>query len=129
MDSGGDKNPYRTRSIWQKVSHCLRGFRLVTRENSYAYLAGQAISLVIFGLTGCQSLQDVIMLFYMISLPLAFEMVNSSIEASLDRHGYGYHPMTRDAKDMAAAASMYSQIITTVTVIMITLQRRFFVTA
>lgn len=44
-------------------------------------------------------------------LVLAVELLNSAIEASIDRHGGELHPLSKKAKDTASAAVLVALVI------------------
>ncbi|AWM57956.1 diacylglycerol kinase [Pseudomonas songnenensis] len=52
-------------------------------------------------------------------LTLVIELVNSAIEATIDRISYELHPLSKNAKDMGSAAQLLSLVIVAVTWVMI----------
>lgn len=52
-------------------------------------------------------------------LTLVIELVNSAIEATIDRISYELHPLSKNAKDMGSAAQLLSLVVVGVTWVMI----------
>jgi diacylglycerol kinase (ATP) len=53
-----------------------------------------------------------VMVMFMTSISPVAEIFNSAIETTVDRISLDYHELSKTAKDMAAAASMWTQIVT-----------------
>ncbi len=52
-------------------------------------------------------------------LTLVVELVNSAIEAAIDRISLELHPLSKNAKDMGSAAQLLSLVMVAVTWVMI----------
>jgi diacylglycerol kinase (ATP) len=52
-------------------------------------------------------------------LTLVVELVNSAIEAAIDRISLELHPLSKNAKDMGSAAQLLSLVMVAVTWLMI----------
>jgi diacylglycerol kinase (ATP) len=73
------------------------------RQEMVVFVAAVAIALVISG-----SLAELALLILPWGLVLIVELLNSAVEAAIDRIGPEQHPLSGDAKDFGAAAVLIS---------------------
>jgi diacylglycerol kinase len=102
-----DISPWRQRNILNKMRHCSDGFRCASKEPGFKYVAALDISISLIGQFGGNPIQC----FAASGVALCFELVNSAIESTVDRTGYAFSTLARDAKDLSSAASMLAHII------------------
>lgn len=69
-----------------------------------------AVFAIIMGLVTRLTPVEWAIIILLIGLVLAFECLNTTIEATLDRQSTEYHPLTRIAKDAAAGAVLIMAI-------------------
>ncbi|MDA8963126.1 diacylglycerol kinase [Pseudomonadales bacterium] len=56
-----------------------------------------------------------LLLFFVIALLLITELLNSALEATVDRIGVDYHDLSKRAKDIASAAVFFAIVLAAVT--------------
>ena len=56
-----------------------------------------------------------LLLFFVIALLLITELLNSALEATVDRIGVDYHELSKRAKDIASAAVFFAIVLAAVT--------------
>ena len=56
-----------------------------------------------------------LLLFFVIALLLITELLNSALEATIDRIGVDYHDLSKRAKDIASAAVFFAIVLAAVT--------------
>ena len=61
------------------------------------------------------SINEKILMIFVSSLVLIVELLNSSIEAAIDRISFDYHGLSKRAKDFGSAAVMLSLLLWTLT--------------
>ncbi|MDA8693793.1 diacylglycerol kinase [Pseudomonadales bacterium] len=62
-----------------------------------------------------ENVMEGLLLFFVIALLLLTELLNSAIEAVVDRVGMDYHPLSKRAKDIASAAVFISWLLAGIT--------------
>ena len=108
-------SPWRTPGMVSKIRYCLQGVRTALQEKSVWYVLAVDAAM----LYQAHQIEDdrVRPLYQFVAvLPMTVELINSSIERAVDRVGFEYSELARDAKDIAAAASMYAHIISATTI-------------
>ncbi len=111
-------NPHKGRTGISRVAfamhHSLNGLRVAWREES---AFRQECALAIFMLPGAfwlgQSWLEVTLLAGSVVMVLVVELLNSAIEATVDRVSFDSHDLSKRAKDMASAAVMLSLLACT----------------
>lgn len=111
-------NPHKGRTGVTRVAfavrHSLSGLRAAWREES---AFRQECALAIFMLPGAfwlgQSWLEVALLAGSAVMVLVIELLNSAIEATVDRVSFETHDLSKRAKDMASAAVMLSLLTCT----------------
>lgn len=61
-----------------------------------------------------ENVMEGLLLFFVIALLLLTELLNSAIEAVVDRVGMDYHPLSKRAKDIASAAVFISWLVASI---------------
>lgn len=62
-----------------------------------------------------ENVMEGLLLFFVIALLLLTELLNSAIEAVVDRVSMDYHPLSKRAKDIASAAVFISWLLAGIT--------------
>jgi len=88
------------------------GLRAAWRnEDAFRQEAGLALVLVPTGLVLPVSLVERILLVAVVVLVLIVELINTAIEAAIDRHGHELHPLAKQAKDAGSAAVLLALLL------------------
>lgn len=77
-------------------------------EAAFRQEMAAAVLLVPLGLLGGESGTERAMLVFSVLLVLVVELLNSGLEAVVDRVGTDFHPLSKQAKDMGSAAVFVS---------------------
>ena len=98
--------------IVRAFGYSLQGFRYAWREEAaFRQEFGLAVAVVPAGLyLGRSGLERALLVWPMIQI-LVVELLNSAVEAVVDRSGLERHPLAGMAKDMGSAAVMLSFIL------------------
>lgn len=107
-DSYAPRSPFR---IWQALVWSMKGLRTAWQlESSFrleVYLCVLLVPLAMYlGNTGIERL----LLIAPLLLVLIVEILNSAIEAVVDRWGVEHHPLAARAKDMGSAAVFLADV-------------------
>ncbi len=104
--------PYRNATIIESASCALRGLRLalLTQPNLWLLLGG-AWTVMLVGIWSGLPLAHMAVLGAVLALPLGAELLNTSVEQSIDLVVKEYHPQARAAKDIAAAGVLVSLLV------------------
>lgn len=97
------RSPWHTSSVFSKIKHCGDGFVSAFKESSLKYCCTIDACMIF---ASFQREDNAALYAFCSTLPIAFELVNSAIERAIDRYGYAYHELAKEAKDISAAASM-----------------------
>ena len=62
-----------------------------------------------------ETIMEGLLLFFVIALLLITELLNSALEATVDRIGLDYHELSKRAKDIASAAVFFAIVLAAVT--------------
>ncbi len=105
------KSPYKSRGgarrIWHAARYSLSGFALAFRhEAAFRQLLLLAAVLIPVALLLPASPLEKAVLIASVLLSLIVELLNSAIEAAIDRISLDHHPLAKQAKDMGSAAQM-----------------------
>lgn len=109
-------SPWRVSGVMSKIGCCMQGFRAAMQEKSLWYVCILDAALVY----RAQQIEDShhrIIYTFIAAFPITIELINSAIERTVDRIGYEFSELSRDAKDIAAAASMYAHVLGALTVL------------
>jgi len=94
-----------TRFSWQGVNAAFR------RESAFRQEIALILVLIPPGIWIADSVVDFVLLMAVCLLMLVVELLNSAVEAAIDRIGDEHHPISALAKDYGSAAVMVSLII------------------
>lgn len=101
-----------------------RGLRSAWRhETAFRHECVVALLLVPLAFVIGESLAQAALLIGVCLVVLITELLNSALEAALDRVGHDHHPLTERAKDMSSAAVALSLVLVGVIWGLIALQR------
>lgn len=90
----------------------LRGLReAVRRESAFRQELALLAVLVVPGAWITQNLHDFVILMAISTFVLVVELLNSAVEAAIDRIGPEYHEMSGLAKDYGSAAVMLALLV------------------
>jgi len=108
-------NPQKTRTgldrMWHASLYSLAGLRAGWTETAFRQEAIAAIVLVPLALWLGQSWVERALLGGSLLLVLIVELLNSGIEASIDRVGLQWHLLSKRAKDLGSAAVLLSLVL------------------
>ena len=98
--------------LWHAVGHSLHGLRAAWQEEAAfrqeAVLTGVLIPLACW--LGATWVETVVLCATM-ALVLVAELLNSAVEAAIDRVGLEWHPLSKRAKDLASAAVLVALVL------------------
>ena len=104
----GDANPQKNRTglkrIWHATLYSLQGLRAAWQEKAFRQEACLAVVLVPAACWFGQSWVEVFILIATVCLVLVAELLNSAVEATVDRVGLEWHALSKKAKDFGSAA-------------------------
>lgn len=109
-------NPHKVytglRRIWMAAGHSLDGFRFALLEES-AFRQELFLALLMLPWAFVCDFNTVerILLVGSIGLVLMMELINSGIEATVDRISFQYHSLSKRAKDYGSAAVLLALIL------------------
>ena len=108
-------NPQKSRHGLQRIWHAtlisLAGFRAGWREAAFRQEVLCAAVMVPGAFWVGQSWVEVAMLIALVVLVMIVELLNSGIEAAIDRIGPEWHAFSKDAKDLGSAAVLLSILL------------------
>lgn len=110
-----DSNPQKSRTglarMWHATLYSIAGLRAGWSETAFRQEALVAIVLLPLSLWLGQSWVESALLIGSVLLVLIVELLNSGIEASIDRVGLQWHLLSKRAKDLGSAAVMLSLLL------------------
>lgn len=93
------------RRLWLAFGHSMRGFQSAWKHEAAVRQEGYlAIVLIILSLFFPVTAVQHVLLIGSIGLVIIVELLNSAIEAVVDRISYDYHELSKRAKDIGSAA-------------------------
>ena len=108
-------NPQKTRQgverIWHATLISIAGFRAGWREAAFRQEVLCAVVMVPSAFWVGQSWVEVTVLVALVVLVMIVELLNSGIEAAIDRIGPEWHAFSKDAKDLGSAAVLLSILL------------------
>lgn len=114
-EQGLEPNPQKSRTGLHRVGHAtlysIAGLRAGWTETAFRQEAIAAMVLLPLGLWIGQGWVERALLIGSVLLVLIVELLNSGIEASIDRVGLQWHVLSKRAKDMGSAAVMLSLVL------------------
>lgn len=101
----------KTQSFWQSFKCAWRGIReaLQSERNLRFHFSMAGLVLALAFILKLDAMR-LAMLFFTISLVLVLELINTALERVVDLSCQEYHPLARQAKDMAAGAVLLAAI-------------------
>lgn len=104
------------RRIFSAIFNSLEGLRTAWRlEHAFRQELGVALPGIVVALLLPVSLLERVALIAVLVLMLITELVNSAIEAVVDRISLDHHELSKNAKDLGSAAVMLSVILAVLT--------------
>ena len=113
--SGSGSNPQKSRTgfsrLWHAGGYSMQGLRAGWNETAFRQEAIAALLLVPLGCWLGQSWMERSVLAATVVLVLIVELLNSCVEAAIDRVGPEWHALSKRAKDMGSAAVFLSLLV------------------
>ncbi len=110
-----DSNPQKSRTglhrMWHATLYSIAGLRAGWTETAFRQEAIAAMVLLPLSLWVGQSWVECALLAGSVLLVLIVELLNSGIEASIDRVGLQWHLLSKRAKDLGSAAVLLSLLL------------------
>lgn len=110
-----DSNPQKNRTglshMWHATLYSLAGLRAGWTETAFRQEAMAALVLLPLAMWLGQTWVERALLAGAVLLVLIVELLNSGIEASIDRVGLQWHLLSKRAKDLGSAAVMLSLVL------------------
>ena len=97
--------------LWHATRYSLHGLRAGWSEKAFRQEALAALVLLPLSLWLGQSWVEVALLAGSVILLMVVELLNSGIEAAIDRIGPEWHALSKRAKDMGSAAVLLSLLL------------------
>lgn len=114
-ESQADPNPQKSRiglqRMWHATLYSLAGLRAGWTETAFRQEAIAAIVMLPVALWLGQNWVERALLVGAVWLVLIVELLNSGIEAAIDRVGLQWHAMAKRAKDLGSAAVLLSLLL------------------
>ncbi|GAA3995693.1 diacylglycerol kinase [Comamonas faecalis] len=98
--------------LWHATGYSLQGLRAAWGEKAFRTEACLAVVLLPAALWLGRDWVQVALLCASVVLVLIVELLNSAIEAAIDRIGPEWHDLSKRAKDMGSAAVLLSVLLT-----------------
>ena len=92
------------RKFIKSFSYAMQGIITAMREQNFRVHVLSAVTVVIAGLLTGLSITEWIIIVLVIALVMGAELFNTAIERVVDLASPKYHPLAKQAKDMAAAS-------------------------
>ena len=104
--------PTGIKRIWLAFFYSMDGFRAAWKGEA-AFRQELVLALILLSATGFvgQNAVEYSLLVGSVLLVLIVELLNSAIEATVDRIGPEKHPLSKNAKDMGSAAVLVSLML------------------
>ena len=116
-DAQADPNPQKGRSglhrMWHATLYSIAGLRAGWSETAFRQEAVAAMFLLPLALWLGRGWVECALLAGSVLLVMIVELLNSGIEAAIDRVGLQWHALSKRAKDMGSAAVLLSLLLCT----------------
>jgi diacylglycerol kinase (ATP) len=110
-----DVNPQKSRTgvhrMWHATSYSLQGLRAGWAETAFRQEAIASFVLLPLAFWVGRGWLEVAMLVAVVLLVMITELLNTGIEAAIDRIGPEWHDLSKRAKDMGSAAVLLSLVL------------------
>lgn len=93
------------------LGYSLHGLRAGLAQTAFRQEAIASAVLVPLAFWVGQTWVEVVLLAGVVVLVMIVELLNSSVEAAIDRIGPEWHPLSKQAKDMGSAAVLLSLVL------------------
>jgi len=114
-DENATTHPHKQRSglhrLWYAAGYSLQGLRAGWQEKAFRLEACLALVLLPLAFWLGHNWVETALLAAAVVLVLVVELLNSSIEAAIDRVGLQWHALSKRAKDMGSAAVLLSLLL------------------
>lgn len=97
--------------VWHALGYSLNGLRAGLAETAFRQEALASAVLVPLAFWVGQNWIEVVLLVGVVLLVMIVELLNSSVEAAIDRIGPEWHTLSKRAKDMGSAAVLLSLVL------------------
>jgi diacylglycerol kinase (ATP) len=108
-------NPQKLRTglsrVWHAAGYSLAGLRAGWDETAFRQEALAAIVLVPAAFWLGRNWVEVALLAGSVLMLMAIELLNTAVEAAIDRIGLERHPLSKQAKDMGSAAVLLALLV------------------
>ena len=108
-------NPQKTRRglsrVWHATGYSLAGLRAGWNETAFRQEAIASVLLIPAAFWLGRSWMEMVLLAGTVMLVLIVELLNTGIEAAIDRIGPEWHDLSKRAKDMGSAAVLLSLLL------------------
>ena len=108
-------NPQKNRRglnrVWHATGYSLAGLRAGWNETAFRQEALASVVLIPAAFWLSQSWMETVLLAGTVLLVLIVELLNTGIEAAIDRIGPEWHALSKRAKDMGSAAVLLSLLL------------------
>jgi diacylglycerol kinase (ATP) len=108
-------NPQKLRSglsrVWHAAGYSLAGLRAGWSETAFRQEALASFVLVPLAFWVGRSWVEVALLAGSVLILMAVELLNTAVEAAIDRIGLERHPLSKRAKDMGSAAVLLALLV------------------
>ncbi len=108
-------NPQKARKglsrLWHATGYSLAGLRAAWHETAFRQEALAALVLLPLSVWLGRQWMEVALLAGSVLLLMVVELLNTGIEAAIDRIGPEWHPLSKRAKDMGSAAVLLALLL------------------
>ena len=109
--------------LWHAAGYSLAGLRAGWNEAAFRQEAIAAMVLVPLAAWLAQTWVEFALLAGSVVLLMVVELLNTGIEAAIDRIGPEWHPLSKRAKDMGSAAVLLTELMAATVWILALVQR------
>ena len=92
------------RKFIKSFGYAIQGIVTAMSEQNFRFHVLSAVTVIIAGLLTGLSITEWIIVVFVIALVIGAEMLNTAIERVVDLASPDYHPLAKQAKDIAAAS-------------------------
>ena len=115
MNAPHDESPFKGKTgltrVWNALNYSLAGLRAGWHEKAFRQEAIAALFMVPLAFWLGQSWIEVALLAGSVLLVMIVELLNTGIEAAIDRISLEWHPLAKRAKDMGSAAVLLALLV------------------
>lgn len=111
MNANPQKSRAGLRRLWHAYHYSLSGLQAAWQENAFRLEAICSFGLIPTAFFVGKTWLETSLLIGTVMLVMVVELLNSSIEAAIDRIGPEWHELSKRAKDMGSAAVLLSSLL------------------